>query len=145
MQYAWLIIWPLQGGLMLFDEFYLHKKRGLGKWESVGHPVDTLLFLSCFAYTLLVPYASESISAFIALSILSSIVIAKDEWVHHKECCLLEQWTHTFLFIVHPFALWGLFHLWKAGDIKPIFVQSIIISLFLLYQIVYWNILRRTK
>ena len=42
----------LQGLAIFFDEFYFHHRRGLGKWEKVGHPLDTLTVLMAYLFLL---------------------------------------------------------------------------------------------
>ncbi len=38
------------------DEFHFHLKRGLPKWERIGHPIDTLSVVLALAFTLVFPY-----------------------------------------------------------------------------------------
>lgn len=120
---------------MFFDEFVFHHRRKLGKWESLGHPIDTIFFLLPFIYSI---FYSDLV-VFIVLSVLSSLIITKDEFVHSKECDAKENWLHSILFIIHPVSL---FVLWLAninGYQNLIIVQTAVISLFLFYQIFYWN------
>ncbi len=126
---------------MFVDEFYFHFKRGLGRWERIGHPLDTLSFLSCFvwAYSL----DTTQTTGFYILSALSTLIITKDEFVHANESPPGEQWLHSVLFIVHPIALFGLFKVWQAGLKEFILIQALIISGFGLYQFVYWNIIKK--
>lgn len=130
---------------MMVDEFYFHHRRGLGRWESWGHPVDTILFLSCFLYTILVPYSSHSQTVFIILSILSSLIIAKDEFIHQQQSSGAENFLHAFLFMIHPLSLYVLFEFWKTQQMSLIMTQALIIFVFLLYQVLYWNIFKREK
>jgi hypothetical protein len=138
-----LSIWILQGLLMFVDEFYFHRKRRLKRWESLGHPVDTFLFLACFAYTLIFPFHPDNFMIFTILSIISTLIITKDEWVHTQESSAGENWLHSLLFIVHPIALIALFFAWSYSFNIFIFLQTFIISLFLIYQIIYWNFYQR--
>ena len=32
----------VQGLAILVDEFWFHHRRGLPRWERLGHPIDTL-------------------------------------------------------------------------------------------------------
>lgn len=134
-------IWILQGVAMFFDEFYFHHKRGLKKWESLGHPIDTLFFLLCFIYTLIA--SKESILGFIILSFVSTIFITKDEFIHAKECDGAENWLHSMLFIIHPLSLIALYYAWQKGFENIILIQSLIIFAFGLYQLIYWNFVRK--
>ena len=77
------------------DEFYFHVKRGLPKWERIGHPLDTLTVLACFAFILIFPYSSLNLKIYIGLALFSCVFVTKDEFVH-KECCpASEQWLHA--------------------------------------------------
>jgi hypothetical protein len=136
-------VWVLQGLLMFFDEFYFHHKRGLHRWESIGHPVDTFFFLLCFLFTLIYPFTSDNLITFVILSIISTLIITKDEWVHAKEADGLEHWLHSLLFIVHPISLTLLYFAWRQSLQLLIVVQSIIVFTFFIYQIFYWNFYKR--
>jgi len=143
MQIVIISLWMLHGILMFFDEFHYHHRRGLGRWESVGHPVDTLLFLSCFIYALVVNPAH--IIGFIVLAVLSTLIITKDEFVHAQQCRGGEQWLHALLFSIHPVALIGLYMAWTRGWRLLVAVQACVIVLFGIYQIVYWNVWKVKK
>ena len=131
-------LWVTQGLLMFFDEFHYHLKRGLGKWERVGHPLDTFFFLIPFIYT----QFFTNTYIFIGLCVFSSLLVTKDEFVHTKECESGEQWLHSVLFLFHPVALFALWMAWQNGFDDLIQLQSGVIFLFMLYQIIYWNFLR---
>lgn len=141
MQGLILGIWLFQGLLMFYDEFYFHRKRGLGKWESIGHPVDSLFFLLPF---LGAQYQADP-QIFIGLCAVSCLIITKDEFVHQEECEGKEQWLHSLLFVIHPIALFGLWEAWHSGYHRIIQMQTGIIFLFMLYQIIYWNFYRTLK
>lgn len=158
----WLFFIPffLQTAIIFFDEFYFHLKRGLPRWERVGHPLDTLSVLICFLFVLIFPYSTSMCIVYIILSLFSAIFVTKDEFVH-KECCpASEQWLHALLFINHPIVLFALGSLWplyhalevpsfliayqQHSKLIGIFLwgQASAIFLFGLYQWVYWNIIR---
>jgi hypothetical protein len=162
---VWLILIPflIQLLVITFDEFYFHVRRGLPKWERIGHPLDTLSVLACFAFVLYVPYSSLALKLYIALSIFSCLFVTKDEFVH-KECCpASEQWLHALLFLNHPIVLTMAGLLWLAQDaastplwlnsLAPysnqlhvfLLVQTVCTGLFFLYQTLYWNILWKDK
>jgi hypothetical protein len=145
--------------VILFDEFYFHVRRGLPKWERLGHPLDTLTVLICFFFILFVPYSSFALKIYIGLAIFSCIFVTKDEFVH-KECCpASEQWLHALLFLNHPVVLASGGLIWFAlgraeapawlSGLVPyaqmlhtfLWVQSGMITLFFVYQLVYWNLL----
>jgi len=141
-----------------FDEFYFHVRRGLPKWERLGHPLDTLTVLACFVFTLTAPFNPWMLKVYIGLAIFSCIFVTKDEFVH-KECCpASEQWLHAVLFINHPIVLTAAGLLWPIVDGKGgpewlsgllpyvdtlrfvLIGQTVCVALFLIYQTIYWNL-----
>ena len=120
---------------MFFDEFKFHHQRGLKKWERIGHPIDSLFFLIPFLYTL----KFTSTYLFIGLCIFSSLLVTKDEFVHAKECGASEQWLHSVLFLMHPVAFVGLWVAWQNNFVVIVQLQSLLIFMFMLYQVIYWN------
>jgi hypothetical protein len=147
-----LILAPflVQGLAITFDEFYFHHKRGLGWWERLGHPVDTLAILICYLFIQYFLPTTQNILIFIILSIFSTLIITKDEFVHNLECGQAEQWLHSILFVIHPITLMILGLTWTnslALSIENIKVfnffikgQIIFICLFMSFQILYWSI-----
>ncbi len=130
---------------MFVDEFYFHHKRGLGRWESIGHPVDTFFFLLPFIVCLNFAPAEVSENIFIASSIISTLIITKDEWIHTEQSSPSENWLHSLLFILHPLSLGVLYFYWQNDEKFLIIFQTGIISLFFIYQVVYWNILKKDR
>ena len=151
-----LIPFIIQTLTILIDEFYFHVRRGLPKWERLGHPLDTLTVLACFAFILFVPYSSFALKIYVGLAVFSCLFVTKDEFVH-KECCpASEQWLHALLFLNHPVVLtaagliWSITNqagpAWLSGLIPYIdqmrffiAMQMAVTALFFLYQIIYWN------
>lgn len=142
----------LQGMIMIIDEFYFHHQRGLPLWERIGHPIDTFSIIICYAIALYLPFQREYILLFIGLAIFSSLLITKDEFIHHQYCLASEQWLHALLFVLHPvvLALTGLiWFLPSSPDFLPnldgkllfivLKIQFILTLFYLLYQIIYWN------
>ncbi len=137
------------------DEGYFHVKRGLPKWERIGHPIDTLSIIACMAFVLLVPFERGKIIYYAALAIFSCLLVTKDEFVHKHHCTGAEQWLHALLFINHPVLLCLMGLVWPslhgsasflqvpdAGPIRIFFIFQLSgIFLFFLYQVIYWNIL----
>lgn len=162
MQILVLMPFVVQALVIFFDEFYFHVRRGLPKWERIGHPLDTLSFLICLGFALLVPYSPLALKWYIGLSIFSCLFVTKDEWVHKDVCPATEQWTHALLFINHPIVLTSVGMIWcgmaKTG---PVWLQTWLknseslhsmlvgqvgfISLFFLYQVIYWNFIWKEK
>lgn len=130
---------------MFIDEFYFHHKRGLGRWESIGHPVDTFLFLIPFIICLSWSYEEFISKVLIVTSVLSTLIITKDEWIHSEQSSGAENWLHSLLFILHPLSLGVLYYFWTNKEIFYIQIQAGIISLFFIYQVFYWNILKKDR
>jgi len=136
-----LTIWGIQGILMVFDEFYFHHRRGLGKWERIGHPIDTFFFILPFIFCLF----SNNSNIFIFLSVISTLIITKDEWVHAEESSAIENWLHALLFMIHPVSLYCLYTVWLDQQFDFIKIQAAIIFAFFLYQIIYWNFIKEKR
>jgi len=151
---AWIVLVPFaaQAGGMLVDEFYFHHRRMVPRWERIGHPLDTVATLACYAWILAVPPEGWTIGAYIGLAAFSSAFITKDEFVHARYCGPAEFWFHAALFVLHPVVLvaagliWPLFH--GAPALVPldgrlamaaVVIQGSGAALFLIYQSVYWN------
>ena len=144
---------------IFFDEYYFHIKRGLPRWERIGHPMDTFSVLMCLIFVLCVPYSSYALKWYIGLSVFSCLMVTKDEWIHKHHCPAAEQWLHALLFLNHPIVLasvgviWWTFSgnavpLWLENGFKSkgllyimLLTQSVCIALFFFYQIIYWNFL----
>ena len=65
MLYLLLTPFILQALLIFFDEGVFHLKRGLPKWERIGHPVDTLSVLACLVFVLLTPFSKAALWVYI--------------------------------------------------------------------------------
>lgn len=149
----------IQAGAMAADEFYFHYRRGLGRWERIGHPVDTLTVIATYLPTVVLPFSANNFLLFIALGLISCLVVTKDEWVHQQQCVAGEQWLHSLLFVMHPLAfvvtgmswhlsdqpnsmLWS--HLnWLSPSMLRIFLvtQLMAVCSAFIYQTIYWNYL----
>lgn len=139
---AWLVV-PLaiQGLAMLVDEGVFHRRRGLPRWERIGHPLDTLTMLACLGWLLTVePGSSHALPVYIALGTFSALFVTKDEPVHTRLCTAGEQWVHSLLFVLHPIVLGAFALLWWTGHTEILVGQTIVAVAFLGYQIVYWNV-----
>lgn len=155
-----LIAFPfaLQAIALTVDEFVFHWRRGLPRWECLGHPLDTLTVLSCFLLVHFVPFDSSALLWFVGLSLFSCLFVTKDEWVHARLCDAREQWLHALLFICHPLVFVSAAVLWCWRDVpeslgleaayaqhaaRVITGQTLILCVFLAYQVIYWNFVRR--
>lgn len=133
---AWYLPFILQGVSMFVDEFYFHEKRGLGKWERIGHPLDTVTVLACFAYLI---WGSPSEMIYVSLCAVSCLFITKDEFVHRRNCSPMEHWLHALLFLLHPICFTAAFMLWQQNDLIALKVQFSIVFIFLIYQTLRWS------
>lgn len=158
-----LLPFGLQALVMVFDEGIFHVKRGLPQWERIGHPLDTLSVLVCMGFVLLVPFSEFNLYIYAALAAFSSILVTKDEFVHKHHCPPSEQWLHALLFTLHPITLITAGFIWpvvQGVEVAPwitrwlneptylhAFLQGqwAIMSLFFLYQIVFWNFVWKDK
>lgn len=153
----------LQALGMIFDEGYFHLRRGLPKWERIGHPIDTFSVIVCMGFVLFVPFSKATLILYICLAALSSILVTKDEFVHKHLCPAAEQWLHAVLFTLHPIILACAGFMWPVvqglevtpwiaswldnADALRIFlqIQFGMMILFFVYQILYWNVLWKEK
>lgn len=134
-----------QGAVMLFDELYFHRKRGLPRWERIGHPLDTLSVLFCYLFLNLFNPSAFNMNIYIGLCVFSCLFVTKDEVVHTEKCEAKENWLHSLLFILHPIAFFAAGTLWQRG-IGPNFLFALVLTsfLFMIYQILYWSFFEKT-
>ncbi len=144
------------------DEFWCHRRRGLPRWERIGHPLDTLTVVLCLIWILFVQPSRPTVLVFIALAVFSSVFVTKDEPVHRLCCTAAEQWIHAVLFLLHPIVLASAALLWPAvanssspaisgairysGFERGFLVYSCGLMIgFGIYQVVFWNLLWRPR
>jgi hypothetical protein len=130
----------LQAVAMLIDELYFHRKRGLPRWERVGHPIDTLSVLICYAITLSVEPTQAHVVWYVSAACFSCLLITKDELVHAARCAPLELWLHSVLFVLHPVVLATSGLLWLEGEQAMLRLSAGLTALFGGYQLLYWNV-----
>ncbi|MGE0616796.1 MAG: hypothetical protein AB7P04_14285 [Bacteriovoracia bacterium] len=129
-----------QGLAMVFDEFIFHRRRGLPRWERIGHPIDTVGVLLCLGWLLSRPPESGPLFGYALLAVGSCLLVTKDEWVHAGRCSRGEHWLHALLFVLHPMVLAANAVLWWQGQVSPwLWAQLGAMIIFLLYQVFYWN------
>lgn len=132
---------------MLADEAWFHRRRGLPRWERLGHPLDTLTVLLCYALALGLPGTRGNLEVYLAAAAFSTLFVTKDEWVHARACTGGEMWLHAVLFALHPLLLGlaGAFMMgFGSGSGRALFggflaVQTGLTAIFLGYQLLYWN------
>jgi hypothetical protein len=141
---------------MAVDELHFHRRRGLGRWERLGHPLDTLTMLACIGWTLVTKPTPANVARYVGLAIVSCLFVTKDEFVHARHCSGGEHWLHAVLFVVHPIALASVGLLWPglhgvgapgwrwlegaAGAAHALPLQFGLTAAFSVYQIMYWNV-----
>lgn len=132
----------IQGSTLLWDELYFHRLRGLDRWETAGHPLDTLTSGVCYLWLSLKPPSLENLKVYLALAAFSCLFVTKDEFVHQKVCIGLETWLHSVLFVVHPICFLGAAYLWYKNETvfqRFLLGQTALVFLFMVYQIIYWG------
>lgn len=140
MYYFLFIPVAVQALAMFVDEFYFHRKRGLPRWERVGHPIDTLSVLLCYLFLVLATPNQENIYIYAALCAFSCLLITKDEFVHSELCDARENWLHALLFVLHPITFFCSAVIWYQGlSNNFLFLQPFVITGFMFYQIIYWS------
>jgi hypothetical protein len=163
MTYVFFIPFLVQAIAIGFDEVYYHIRRGLPRWERIGHPLDTLSVCACLFFAWFFPFTTLNMKIYIALAIFSCLMVTKDEFVHKHHCPVGEHWLHALLFINHPLMLTSAGLMWAAGakEAAPNWLLSYvtqpeIFSPFLLgqasfalffffYQTIYWNFIWQEK
>jgi hypothetical protein len=138
-----LLLFPaaLQMLAMFFDELVFHRRRGLPRWERVGHPLDTLTVIACYTWLVLTPpHAPHAVGVYVALCAVSSLFITKDELVHARLCEPMETWLHALLFVLHPVVFLSFGLIWLLGYPAWLLTLELGLSLaMLLHQVVYWR------
>ena len=133
----------LQGAVMLVDEIAFHRRRGLPRWERIGHPLDTLTVALCVAWLVATRPGSGALTVYAALAVFSTLFVTKDEWVHARLCSAGEHWLHALLFALHPIVFAALGALWWTGEHRAVLAVQLGLVLALgAYQVVYWNLIR---
>ena len=131
----------LQGIIMVVDEGWFHRARGLPRWERIGHPLDTLTIVLCLTWLLVTtPGSPAALPVYIGLAIFSTLFVTKDEGVHARLCSPGEHWLHAVLFVLHPIVLAAFAYLWWTGAVGLLLGQLGITIAFMAYQILYWNL-----
>jgi hypothetical protein len=142
---AWALpVFAAQGLLLVADEFVFHRRREIPPWERIGHPLDTLTVFVPFLLTVSLPPETPWTGLFVALAGFSCLFVAKDEWVHARLCGGGEQALHALLFLLHPLLFAAGWFLWKAGETGWLMGQCLVVGGFMVYQVAYWNIWKRS-
>ena len=144
-----LILIPpiLQMLVMLVDEGWFHRQRGLPRWERIGHPLDTLTTAACFSWMVLVrPGTTAALLGYLGLAAFSCLFVTKDEFIHLHVCSATESWLHSLLFVLHPLVFLAFGAIWWSGrDAWLVQTQLALTLAFGGYQLVYWSVLWTPK
>lgn len=133
----------LQAAAMAIDEGVFHRRRGLPRWERIGHPLDTLTIAACLAWLVAMPRAaSAALPGYLVLAAGSTLFVTKDEPVHARLCTAGEHWLHALLFVLHPIVLAAFAALWWTGHDRLLAGELAAVLGVLAYQVVYWNLWR---
>jgi hypothetical protein len=125
---------------MLVDELYFHRRRRLPRWERLGHPLDTLSVLACYAVVLALAPGGNVWPVYAGLAVISCVFVTKDEFIHAGLCSRGEHWLHAVLFVLHPVVFGAVALLWVRGWREVVAVQAALTLAFGVYQLLYWNV-----
>ena len=137
----------LQGLAMFVDEFVFHRKRGLPRWERLGHPLDTLTVAACYGWLVAVPASHpHALAVYVGLCAFSCVFITKDELVHAQRCEPVEIWLHALLFVLHPIVFLAFGVIWSQGTEAWVLHGALAATVGMLaYQFGYWNLRSRAE
>jgi len=153
----YLLLLPLveQGLAILVDEFYFHFARGLPRWEHLGHPLDTFTVLAPILWQgfslqshgnltdYIVPPHSRACSSSRMNSYMPMLARRPSTSMPCSSSCIhwfLPRWPCSGLYITRPperscgsnrFAAWA----------SALPIQAAILTLYMIYQDVYWNLI----
>jgi hypothetical protein len=125
----------LQALATAVDEAWYHRRRGLPRWERIGHPLDTLTVAATYAWGL----AGGSLAGYVALASFSCLFVTKDEVVHQRACASGEHWVHALLFVLHPIVFLAVALLLRDGRVAVVALLLAATIAWGLYQLVHWN------
>jgi hypothetical protein len=130
----------LQGAAMFADEMLFHRKRGLPRWERIGHPLDTLTVVLAYLWALVHAPTRGAIIGYAAIAFFSCLFVTKDEPIHARLCTAGEHWLHAVQFILHPIVFLAFGLLWIDGAQTGLLWSWLGATLvFGVYQLVYWS------
>jgi hypothetical protein len=130
----------LQMLAMLADEGICHQRRGLPRWERLGHPLDTLSVAGCYGWLVATSPGSHALAIYVGAAAFSCLLVTKDEFVHARVCGAFESWLHATLFVLHPVVFLAFGFIWWSGEHPWLIRAQLAATLaFGIYQLVYWN------
>jgi hypothetical protein len=127
---------------MSIDELWFHRRRGLRRWERIGHPLDTLTVVLAFAWLAFHhPSNRHTLVVYAVLAGLSCLFVTKDEGIHTRECSAGEHWLHAILFVLHPVVFIAYGAIWMMGThAMLLFLQLGATIGFGVHQLLYWMV-----
>lgn len=136
-----LLLAGVQALVMLWDELFFHRRRGLERFERWGHVADTAVFCAALCIPAFAAPDRVPLISFVLLAFFSSLLITKDEWIHAKVCTGAENWCHALLFILHGALLVIVGILWVLEpDAWELRALPFLVLAWGLYQHFYWNL-----
>ena len=137
-----LLPFALQAAAAFVDERRYHVRRGLPRWERIGHPLDTLTVVLAYLWALVHAPTRGALFGYVGLSLFSCLFITKDEPIHARLCDGGEMWIHAVQFVLHPMVLLAYALLWLGGGHETLLaLLAGATAIFGVYQLVYWNFL----
>jgi hypothetical protein len=135
-----MLLTSVQIALFAIDELHCHRKRGLPRWEIIGHPIDTVSTLLTYSIAVFLEFSPTHLTWYTLSALASCIIVTKDEFVHAKLCDGFESWIHALMFMLHPVMFIAFGYAWSLGEASHI-MQLIAGSALLVgvYQIVFWK------
>lgn len=132
--------------LFMYDEYFLHKKRGLSRKEINSGIVDGLIFLILICFTIFTQYTPLLAGVYIFLSVISCGLIVKNEFFYPEQLTRNERLVHAALYVFHPLILFAFYISWKmdffTSNIAYWMLQLGYLALAfkaVSFHIIYWN------
>jgi hypothetical protein len=134
----------LQAVAMALDEGIFHRRRGLPRWERIGHPLDSATVLACYAWLLGSVPTRGNAFVYAGLAGFSSLFVTKDEPIHMRRCEPGELRLHALLFLLHPAVLLGAGWIWwnEPLPLRALLIAGAALTTagWMVFQTVYWNL-----
>jgi hypothetical protein len=139
----------LQGVLMVVDEGWFHRARGLPRWERIGQPLDMLSLAACLMWLLAIPnddgapmaaaaIPGYALPGYAVLAGVSTALAFKDA-VRARPCSAGERRLHAVLLVLHPIVLAAFAYLWWIGADGLLVGQLGLTLAFCAHHVIYWN------
>ena len=139
------------GLLYFYDEYILHKRRGLSQIEINNGIFDALLFLPTVGITIFCPFTETLKWVYLSLAFLSCVSIIKNE-LFYPPLEKRERVAHAGLYVLHPLILYAFYISWERNffttNISYWMLQLGYFGLgskALTYHIIYWNYIFERK